>query len=668
MRPIYITTPIYYVNGEPHIGHAYTTIAADVLARYHRLRGRAVRFVTGTDEHGQKIERKAREEGLSPRAFVDRLVPIFRETWEMLDCEPDDFIRTTEKRHESFVQALWKRCAERGDIYLGHYEGWYSVIDEAFFTDKDVVDGRVRDTGHPVERVREPSYFFRLSRYEKQLLEFYESHPRFVEPEGRFNEIKSFVRQGLEDLSISRTSFRWGIPVPGAQDHVIYVWFDALANYLSALGGLAEAPLARFWEPEAEVIHLIGKEIVRFHAVYWPAFLMSAGLPLPTRIFAHGWMTVNGAKMSKSAGNFLTPGPLVQVMGSDALRFYLMRDVPLGSDSDFNHLAFLQRYHGDLSNGLGNLAQRLIRGIVSQALDGRIPRPPLGRMEDIDRLVVEKAMRASEEAASHYEDIAPHRALEAIWQLVGEANRYLDRTEPWSLLKRGQRERLEVVVFTALEALRWLSILLWPVMPKKCDALRAQLGLPAIMPIEGLDAWPKAWGGIGPELRTRPGEALFPRLEENTQKAFLSRFGLSLAPETPDASSKASKALSVPTPPSESSKPAQKGTIRIEDFEKIEMRLGLILEATRVEGSDKLLELKVDVGEAEARTILAGIAEHYAPEELIGRRIVVVTNLEPRKFARFGKTSYGMVLAAKDDHGLSVLSPDKAIAQGAKVS
>ncbi|MCX7808726.1 MAG: methionine--tRNA ligase, partial [Deltaproteobacteria bacterium] len=482
MRPIYITTPIYYVNGEPHIGHAYTTIAADVLARYHRLRGRAVRFVTGTDEHGQKIERKAREEGLSPRAFVDRLVPIFRETWEMLDCEPDDFIRTTEKRHESFVQALWKRCAERGDIYLGHYEGWYSVIDEAFFTDKDVVDGRVRDTGHPVERVREPSYFFRLSRYEKQLLEFYESHPRFVEPEGRFNEIKSFVRQGLEDLSISRTSFRWGIPVPGAQDHVIYVWFDALANYLSALGGLAEAPLARFWEPEAEVIHLIGKEIVRFHAVYWPAFLMSAGLPLPTRIFAHGWMTVNGAKMSKSAGNFLTPGPLVQVMGSDALRFYLMRDVPLGSDSDFNHLAFLQRYHGDLSNGLGNLAQRLIRGIVSQALDGRIPRPPLGRMEDIDRLVVEKAMRASEEAASHYEDIAPHRALEAIWQLVGEANRYLDRTEPWSLLKRGQRERLEVVVFTALEALRWLSILLWPVMPKKCDALRAQLGLQAIMP------------------------------------------------------------------------------------------------------------------------------------------------------------------------------------------
>lgn len=686
MRPFYITTPIYYVNGEPHIGHAYTTIAADLLARYHRLRGRPTRFLTGTDEHGQKIERKAREAGLDPQAFVDRLIPVFRGAWEALGCEYDDFIRTTEARHEAVVADLWKRCVASGDIYLGHYEGWYSVVDEAFFTEKDIENGRVKETGNAVEWVKEESYFFRLSKYTEPLLAFYEQHPELVRPEGKFNEVKSFVKQGLEDLSISRTTFRWGVPVPGAPDHVMYVWFDALTNYVSALGGPDGALYARHWEPSGEVVHLIGKEILRFHAVYWPAFLMSAGLPLPTQIFAHGWMTVNGEKMSKSAGNFLPPAPIAEAIGTDALRYYLMRDVALGADSDFSHANLLARYHGDLGNGLGNLLNRMVTSIVRTSLGGRVPHVSSERFGELERQVIATAERAAEAAAQHYAAIAPHRALEAIWELVGVANKYVDQTEPWALSKKGDVARLEVVAYTVLEALRWLSLLLWPVMPGKCDEMREQLGLGPVYPTAGLDRWPAAWGGLAAGTATRPGPPLFPRMDDDEQRAFYLRLGAPLpaslrpkaeakAPKGPEKASGSDKKASGGDKKASGTtgKDAMKdetgaGIITIDDLAKVDMRLGLVKAAERVSGSDKLLELKVDVGEAEARTILAGIAEHYAPEQLVGRRIAVVANLAPRTFAKFGKTSHGMVLAVKDATGLSVLSPDKEISAGVRVS
>ncbi len=698
MRPFNIMTPAYYVNGEPHIGHAYTTIAADLLSRFHRMRGRPTRFLTGTDEHGQKIERKAKEAGLDPKAFVDRLIPSFREAWSGLGCEPDDLIRTTERRHELVVDELWRRCEARGDIYLGHYEGWYSVTDEAFFTEKDIEDGKVKETGASVEWVKEPSYFFRLSKYTEPLLAFYEAHPDFVRPEGRFNEVRSFVKAGLEDLSISRTTFRWGLPVPGAPDHVVYVWFDALTNYLSALGGPGSAGLGgapasapprlyeRFWEPNGEALHLIGKEILRFHAVYWPAFLMSAGLPPPSQVFAHGWMTVNGAKMSKSAGNFLPPLPIAEAIGKDALRYYLMRDVALGSDSDFSHASLLARYHGDLGNGLGNLLNRMVSSIVKASLDGRVPSVAPERLGPLEQSVIETALRASTNAAKHFADIAPHRALEAIWELVGATNKYVDQTEPWALAKKGERDRLEVVAYTVLEALRFLSLLLWPVMPEKSDELRAQLGLPPVAPTEGLDRWPSAWGGLVPGTQTRPGAPLFPRLDEDQQRGFYLRLDAPMpealakkdtkqdakkepkkdAKKAGGAASAAPK--SAPSAASPSGGESGAGLVTIDQLGLVDMRLGLVRDAKPVDGSDKLLELQVEIGEPAPRTILAGIAEHYAPEALLGRRIVVVANLAPRTFSRFGKTSHGMVLAVKDPSGLSVLSPDKDIAPGVRVS
>jgi len=693
MRPYYITKPIYYVNGETHIGHAYTTIAADLLARFHRMRGRPTRFLTGTDEHGQKIERKAKEAGLDPQAFVDRLIPSFHEAWRALGCEPDDFIRTTEKRHQDVVQDLWRRCLARGDIYLGHYEGWYSVVDEAFFTEKDIENGRVKETGNAVEWVKEPSYFFRLSKYAEPLLAYFEAHPEFVQPEGKFNEIKSFVRSGLEDLSLSRTTFRWGLPVPDAPDHVVYVWFDALTNYVSALGGPGAgskpgAPLyEKFWEPHGEAVHLIGKEITRFHCIYWPCFLMSAGLPLPTSVFAHGWMTVNGAKMSKSAGNFLPPAPIAEAIGTDALRYYLMRDVALGSDSDFSHASLLARYHGDLGNGLGNLLNRMVASIVKISLGGRVPHVTSDRLGELEKNVIATAERAAASSAKHFAEIAPHRALEAIWELVGVTNKYVDQTEPWALAKKGETARLEVVAYTVLESLRWLSLMLWPVMPGKCDALRAQLGLPPVAPTEGLDRWPSAWGGLVAGTDTKPGAPLFPRLDDDQQRAFYLRLGAPV-PATlekkadakpPGGSPKTSGGATKVKASGEGAKEAKKestvssndagaGIITIDDLGKVDMRLGLVKSAERVAGSDKLLELSVDIGEPEPRTILAGIAEHYAPEALVGRRIAVVANLAPRTFAKFGKTSHGMVLAVKDASGLSVLSPDKEIGAGVKVS
>ncbi|AKF06792.1 methionine--tRNA ligase [Sandaracinus amylolyticus] len=671
-KPFYVTTPIYYVNGKPHIGHAYSTVAADVLTRYARVRGRNARFLTGTDEHGQKIERVAAEQGLPPAEYCDRMIPAFRQCWEALHCEYDDFIRTTSPRHMQFAEEMWRRCEAAGDIYLGEYEGWYSVADETFYTEKELVDGKA-PTGRPVERVKEPSYFFRLSKYTDKLLAFYESHPDFVRPEGRFNEVKSFVREGLRDLSLSRTTFRWGIPVPGAPDHVMYVWFDALSNYISALGG-DRAPLyAEFWEPNARAVHLVGKDILRFHAVYWPAFLMSAGLPPPSQVWSHGWMTVNGAKMSKTEGNFLPPEPIADAVGADALRYYLMRDIAFGQDGDFSHQNLLARYHGDLGNGLGNLLNRIVSSIVPKSLEGRIPRIDASALGDREKELVQTAERAAKRAGQLLDDIAPHRALEAIWELVAAANKYVDQTEPWQLAKKGDTRRLEEVCYAVLESLRWLSVMLWPFLPEKADAMRTQLGLPALMPTVGLDAWPSAWGGLVGGTSVRPGAPLFPRFDEDQQRAIYERLGAPLpdalkktSAGTPAAKSKSEKKMEAkPEAPKKEAAALPEGVISIDDLVKVDMRLGLVKSGERVPKSDKLLELKVDIGEPEPRTILAGIGKHYEPEQLVGRRIAVVVNLAPR--AMMGRMSHGMVLAVSDDAGLSVLSPDKEITPGVKV-
>ncbi len=667
MKPFYVTTPIYYVNDRPHIGHAYSTVAADVLARFARLQGRPTRFLTGTDEHGQKIEEKAAELKKEPQAFVDEMSPPFKAAFEQLDCSFDDYIRTTEPRHEERVKAAWSAMQERGDIYLGKYEGWYSVADEAFITEHELslLDEVTRSK---VQRVAEPSYFFKLSDYTERLLEFYEANPTFVQPEGRFNEVKAFVKQGLRDLSISRTSFSWGIDVPGDDAHVMYVWLDALTNYASALGGpipAGAAPLfEKFWGKDSDVVHIVGKDILRFHAIYWPAFLMSMGAELPKQIWAHGWLTINGQKMSKRSGNFIPPEPLVEQLGADVVRYYLMREVGFGQDGDFAHANVLARYNGELANGLGNLLNRMVKSIVARSFEGKVP--PVAELQDVDRELIEVAERVAKTSAAHFEAIAPHRALDSIWELVGAANRYVDSTAPWQLAKDGDLERLGTVSYLVLESLRWLSILIAPVMPNKSAGLRAQLGLEPLSPEEGTSQWPKAWGdahALQVGTQTEVAEALFPRIDKNREAEIYGALGVD-----PNAKKNSEKNAPKKAKKKKSSKkaPETPSEIGFDDFMKVDLRLGLILEASPLEKSDRLHKLKIDLGEESPRQVLAGIREHYDAQDLVGKRVVVVANLAPRKI--MGVESQGMVLAASDPSGLSVVTVEKDIAPGTRIS
>ena len=468
----YITTPIYYVNDVPHIGHAYTTLACDVLARFMRLDGRRVRFLTGTDEHGQKVEKAAREAGMDPQSFTDSVSERFRELSSLMDFSPDDFIRTTEARHQRAVQALWRRLAERGHIYLGKYAGWYSVRDEAYYSESELVDGRA-PTGAPVEWVEEPSYFFRLSAWQEPLLRFYEQHPDFVLPPGRYNEVKSFVRQGLSDLSISRTTFRWGIPVPGDPDHVIYVWLDALTNYISALGYPDEdCELFRtFWPAD---VHVIGKDILRFHAVYWPAFLMAAGLPPPKRVFAHGWWTNEGQKISKSLGNIIDPHALVGRYGLDATRYYLLREVPFGQDGDFRHAAMVRRINHDLANDYGNLVQRVL-AMIARNCEGRIPRA--GPFAPEDDQLLGRAHDCLPRVRAALGEQALGRALEDIFALIAEANRYVDAQAPWALRRRDP-DRMGTVLWVLAETIRHIATLTQPFLPGASARILDLLAVP----------------------------------------------------------------------------------------------------------------------------------------------------------------------------------------------
>ncbi len=631
----YITTPIYYVNDMPHIGHIYTTVMADALARYHRLRGHDVYFLTGTDEHGQKIEKAAGSRGIEPIRLADRVVARYHDLWRLLGISHDDFIRTSEDRHQRGVAEIIDRITAAGDIYTGAYEGWYDTRDEAFVPDSQVQEGVDTESGHPVERLSEPSYFFRLSAFRDRLLEWYRANPECIRPKSRYNEVVSFVSGGLKDLSISRTSLKWGVPWPGDDDHVVYVWLDALTNYISALGFGADddSRYRDFW-PAA--MHLVGKDILRFHCVYWPAFLMSAGLPLPKQIFGHGWWLQDDAKMSKSVGNVVRPDHLIHRFGADALRYFVAREMSFGHDANFSDEAFLERFNADLANSLGNTASRTT-AMTTRYLDATVPRP------STDGPVPEAAATAVRRYIEHMNALEPHRALEAAWQLLAAINLDLQETQPWNLAKQGDagRGELERVLYTALEGLRIVSILGEPFMPTIAAELRAQIGA-SDLPLD-LDA-ATAWGGLREGIKLGEAAPLFPRVDI---KAYLKE--LAVENEKPAA----------PKPASDDD------LLTIDEFFKTELKIGLVIEAERVPRSKKLMKIMVDLGEGEPRQLVAGIAERYQAEALVGRRVVVVANLQPATL--MGVESRGMLLAASVDGDPFLLSVNDQVPPGTGV-
>jgi methionyl-tRNA synthetase len=509
-KTFYVTTPIYYVNDVPHIGHAYTTISADVIARFKRLKGDQVFFLTGTDEHGQKIERTARNSGEEPIELADRVVLRFKNLWEKLNITNNDFIRTTEERHKKAVEEVFQRIEGQGDIYLGEYEGWYDVRNEAFITETQLEEYMsLPESSRPaIERVKEESYFFRLSKYQEQLIDFYEKNPDFIQPSYRSNEVIRFVEGGLKDLSISRTSFSWGIPVPGNPKHVIYVWFDALTNYLTAVGFPNDMEM--FNEVWPADIHLVGKDILRFHAVYWPAFLMSAGLRLPRKVFAHGWWTVEGEKMSKSLGNVVDPFKVADEFGVDVFRYFLLKEIPFGQDGDFSRNAIIGRINGELANGLGNLVSRSL-GMIEKYSSGKVPEHT--SLEPSDENVKERAIQTVQQVEDAINEIAFHKALTAIWDFIASVNKYVDESAPWSLAKTGKRERLATVLCTLVESIRVIAILIYPFMPKSAEKIWKKIGMP--QPLESQHfSHAKEWGEIKSGWQIDKGESLFPRYQD----------------------------------------------------------------------------------------------------------------------------------------------------------
>lgn len=661
----YITTPIYYPSGKLHIGNSYTTIACDAVARYKRLMGIDVFYLTGVDEHGQKIEKKAEELGVDPQEYVDKMAADVKKLWNTLDISYDKFIRTTDDYHKKAVQKIFQQLLDQGDIYLGEYEGWYSVSDEEYFTETQLAEvyrdeegkviGGKAPSGHEVELVKESSYFFRMSKYADRLVEYYDEHPEFIQPESRKNEmLNNFIKPGLEDLAVSRTTFKWGIPVTASPEHVVYVWIDALSNYITALGyGSDDDSLfQKYWPAD---VHMVGKEIVRFHTIYWPIMLMALDLPLPKKIFGHGWLMMKDGKMSKSKGNVVYPEMLVERYSLDALRYYLLRAVPFGSDGVFTPEDFVSRLNYDLANDLGNLLNRTI-AMINKYCDGLVP-DYASKVTPFDSELSTTAANVVGRYHEAMDKMEFSTALSEVWTLISRANKYIDETQPWVLAKEEEkRAELNSVMVHLAESLRIVAILLQPVMTETPANIFQQLGLASV----AMDLKDLRFGEFPSGTKVvAKGTPIFPRLELETEVAYIQK-KMAEGTQSPEETVKWN--------PEETTLQSEKAEIKYEDFDKIELKVAEVVDCQKVKGADKLLQFRLAAGDDQDRQILSGIAEFYPePQDLIGKKVVIVANLKPRKMR--GQVSQGMILSAEDNDGrLQIVEAPKGMPNGSIIA